>query len=163
MTLDELVPLHHYGKITDLHYTQGYNSFVENGFAFPFFFWEHEGKKYIIDGHGRKPILLRMKEEGVTIPDSFPADPIFADSQAQAKKLIIAQESRYKDILKDEFSGFLAEDGLVLSDVEEFMDIPDLDLGEKPEKKKGSGDCTKCKFFHARNHEIEPSEAKLAE
>lgn len=125
--IHELIELQQYGRITDDHYARFRNSIEELGFSFPFFFWEYEGKKYIIDGHGRKPMLLRMEEEGFTIP-LLPADPIFAKDRQEAKKKLVAQESRFKDINSGKFTDFLSEDGLKWEDIENFADIPGLDV-----------------------------------
>lgn len=148
--LDSLIELHHYGKLTDQHYAHGRNSIEELGFSFPFFFWEHEGKKYILDGHGRKQILLRMREEGFTIPP-LPADPIFAKDRKEAAKKLLAQESRYKDIEKKGLDDFFLENELILTDIDNFVDIPDLVLDDSPKNKREPKEieCPNCqhKFY----------------
>lgn len=126
VNIDELIELHHYGKITDEHYAHARNSLTELGFSFPFFYWEQDGKKYTVDGHSRLKVIKRMRDEGFTIP-SLPADPIFAKDRAEAKKKILAQESRYKDFDEGLFTEFLAEDNLIMEDLENFVDIPGLD------------------------------------
>ncbi len=133
--LDSLIELHHYGKISDQQYAHGRNSIEELGFSFPFFYWEFEGKRYILDGHGRKQILLRMREEGFNIPP-LPADPVFAKDRKEAKKKLLAQESRYKDFDQKGFDDFLQEDNLILEDVENFVEIPGMQFGEKTKKNK---------------------------
>jgi ParB-like chromosome segregation protein Spo0J len=144
--LDEFVELHNYGKISDDHYAHGRNSIEELGFSFPFFAWESDGKKYILDGHGRRKILLRMRDEGFAIPP-LPTDLVFAKDRNEAVKKLLAQESRYKDIDSKLFSEFLVANDLTVEDIGDFVDIPGLEPErEKKPKKSKMIKCPGCGF-----------------
>jgi hypothetical protein len=81
---------------------------IEEGFSFSLHVWEHEGKRWIEDGHQRITALKRMREEGWEIPP-IPYSLVYADDVQQAKRKILGAASQYgkvsetglKDFLKD--------------------------------------------------------------
>lgn len=129
VNIDELNELHHFKTMTDSHYAHARNSITELGFSFPFFVWiDPEGKKWAVDGNSRKKVLLRMRNEGYIIPP-LPADIINAKDKAEAKKKLIAAESRYADPSEEEFANFLQEDNIEIESIESYMDIPEINSG----------------------------------
>lgn len=128
VTLDELSELHHFKTTTDKHYAECRNSLTELGFSFPFFMWvDPTGKKWTVDGHRRLYTLKRMRDEGIPLPDSFPADLIFAKDKKEAAKKVVANESRYGDPNESDFADFLQENEIAFEELENFMDIPGID------------------------------------
>lgn len=150
VNIDELNELHHFKTMTDDHYAHARNSITELGFSFPFFVWiDANGTKWAVDGNSRLKVLKRMRDEGYVIPD-LPADIINAKDKTEAKKKLIAAESRYADPSEGEFAAFLSEDNIEIEDVEAFMDIPDIDSGhwdipdEAKEKKQKEPEIVLC-------------------
>ena len=144
--LDELNELHHFKKTSDQQYANLRNSLTEFGFSFPFFIWiDPNGTKWILDGHRRKPTLIRMRNEGFTIPP-LPAVIIHAQSKQEAAKKVVALESRYGEPDASDFTDFLSEFNIGFEDIENFMDIPGLDTDEKEKKQKKlkSVTCPEC-------------------
>jgi hypothetical protein len=111
-------------------------SILKYGFSFPFFFWENKGRKFCMDGHGRKAALLEMRKRGYDLPE-FPACPIFAKDEAEAKQKLLRNESRYGLMTIEgvlEFSDGLSLDGdeLSLPGVE-LVNVSNKDLAEQDE------------------------------
>ena len=157
VALDELQPLHHFKTLTDADYSRGRNAFLERGFKFPFSTWiSPDGIKYTVDGHQRTPILKRMREEGIKLPDTFPTNYIFADSKEDAATDIIASETKFADINSGEFTLFLTENSIDWADVEDWANIPGLNEGS--EDKPGTSDGGSKKSVTCPNcqHEFTP-------
>lgn len=134
--LDELNELHHFKSTSDQQYANLRNSLTEFGFSFPFFIWiDPNNTKWILDGHRRKPTLIRMRNEGFEIPP-LPAVIIHAKDKQEAAKKVVALESRYGDPNESDFTEFLSEFNIGFEDIENFMDIPGLDIDEKEKKPK---------------------------
>ncbi len=90
-------------KITN---DEAYQKFKERvlkaGFKYVFFYWEDKNKdKYIIDGHHRKKFLLKMEDEGIIIPEFYPALKIDAKNKKDAAKELLYLNSTYGEITKE--------------------------------------------------------------
>jgi DNA modification methylase len=108
--LDKLEPLQgHLKKRTSKDLDQIEKSILQFGIAFPFFYSDIEGHWYILDGHGRKQALLRMRERGAIIPQ-MPIVRVEAASIEEAKQLLLRCESRYGVLEIEGFREFI--DGL---------------------------------------------------
>lgn len=135
--IDELHELHHFKTTKDSQYAHLRNSFTEFGFSFPFQIWiDNEGKKWIMDGHRRKPTLQRMREEGWVF-GKLPASIVMAPDKKTAKKKLLAMESRYGSFDESGFTDFMNEEdsSLMDEDLSLFVEIPELNLDDsEPEK-----------------------------
>jgi hypothetical protein len=69
-------------------------SILKFGIAFPFFYSEIDNHWRILDGHGRKQTLERMREHGYTLPQ-MPIVKVDAKDIEEAKQLLLRCESRY--------------------------------------------------------------------
>lgn len=127
--LDELNDLQ--GNLKDLseeNYVRLRNSMVEFGFSFPVFMWVDEtGKKWIVDAHQRKRVLLKMREEGIVIPP-LPADIIHAKDKIEAKKKLLLHESHYGKLTQEGYDEFFVESGFEFKEdeISDFLDLPDI-------------------------------------
>jgi hypothetical protein len=84
-------------------------------------------KWWIIDGHLRKLLLTKMRnEDGYEIP-SVPCVEIEAVSLADAKKQVLAASSNFHKVSKDGLYEFLNENEMGFEELSEF-DLPDIDL-----------------------------------
>jgi 16S rRNA G966 N2-methylase RsmD len=105
--LDELEPLQgNLKKRTSKELDQIEQSIIKFGIAFPFFYSNIDGRKYILDGHGRKQTLLRMRERGCKLP-LMPIVRVEAKSIEEAKQLLLRCESRYGVIDIEGFRQFI--------------------------------------------------------
>ncbi len=169
VTLEELNDFQSNLKVlTDDNYAKLRNSMTEYGFSFPFFIWiDSEGKKWTADGKQRTRVLSRMQEEGIQLPERYPAFEVIASDRREAKKKVLLCSSRYGKIDEGGMTDYLNEPGFEIdaATLEEFVDFPELDFGEPPveeekvhvKKEEGAIRCPEC------NAEFLPSEAKLAE
>lgn len=128
-------------------------SIEELGFSDPLSLWiAPDGTKYIHDGHERILTLKKMREEGYTIPP-LPASIIEAKDKTEAKKKLLANDSRYGKITADGLSDFMNEEDSAfeeaeLADILEFPEI-DFETGEtedepKPIKEPKEIECPEC-------------------
>jgi ParB family chromosome partitioning protein len=114
--IDKLEPLQGtLKKRTQKDLDQIETSILKFGMAFPFFYSEIGGRYYILDGHGRKQALLRMRERGAVLPE-MPVVRVEAASIEEAKQLLLRCESRY---------GLIDELGF-----DDFINGLDIDFGE---------------------------------
>jgi len=78
---------------------------ISDGFSYPFFIWNNESVKNIIDGHGRLIALRELENEGWEIP-LLPANYILADNEHDAKLKLLKCISRYGDITEASYAFF---------------------------------------------------------
>lgn len=125
-------------------------SILNNGFRIPVFVW----KNRIMDGHGRKLALDSLKKEGYSIPE-IPVVELDADSETEARKLVLLINSRYGIISEEGFYDFAQE--LDMSDISGEVLIPEINLEqmekemEIEEKELSDGietehECPKCGY-----------------
>jgi DNA modification methylase len=134
--IDKLEPLQGtLKKRTSKDLDQIETSILKFGIAFPFFYSDIDGHWYILDGHGRKQTLLRMRECGATLPQ-MPIVRVEAKSLEEAKQLLLRCESRYGVLDIEGFREFI--DGLEM----EWGDLalPSGDLFEFPDLSFDSGE-----------------------
>jgi len=68
----------------------------EDGLLTPFMLWEHEDKKFILDGHGRREALVQLAlNDPSIIEQKFPAVIIKADTREDAIKAVLQISSSY--------------------------------------------------------------------
>lgn len=133
--IDELNDLQ--GNLKDLseeNYIKLRNSITQYGFSFPILMWiDSEGKKWIIDAHQRRRTLLKMREEGWTIPP-LPADIIEASSKSEAKRKLLLLNSRYGKVDLQGYEEFIHEPGAEIDEasMEDFLAIPELEGWDEP-------------------------------
>lgn len=85
--------------LDDSEYKKLRDRMLKDGFSFPFFIWEHKKTFYCLDGHQRKRVLVRMRdEEKIEMPTKFPCVWVHAKSIAEAKRKLLAATSQYGKI-----------------------------------------------------------------
>lgn len=108
------------GKLKNLSeqsYEKLKHQILRLGFAEPFSIWEDpDGKRHLINGHQRSRVLKRMRDdEGIKLPELFPANIIEAETLERAKELVLSLTSQYGDMTEEGLAEFIA-------------DMPDIDL-----------------------------------
>lgn len=122
-------------------------SIKKHGVAFPIFIWQTEENgetiNYCLDGHCRTRALREMAAAGEQIPP-LPVDYIHAETEAEAKELLLKLNSQYGHMTADSVSAFLGD---IKIDFDELA-LPDgvLDLGKlEPEETKGDDEAPALK------------------
>jgi CRISPR/Cas system-associated exonuclease Cas4 (RecB family) len=80
---------------------------LEVGFKYLFYYWQDKEHKYIIDGHHRQKTLLKMKEEGISIPEYYPAIEIDAKDKKEAAKELLFLNSNYGEMTHQGLKEFI--------------------------------------------------------
>jgi len=102
----KLTPLQ--GNLKDFHqseYEKLTRSIEKYGFRVPVFVWPHNGKNYILDGHGRHRWLTR---ENAT-PRLIPMVKITAGNLTEAKEILLVITSSYQRITQDGLDEFTSD------------------------------------------------------
>lgn len=82
---------------------------VSDGLTMPFAIWKHEGKNYILDGHGRLEALIRLSMQTPDIlTEEFPCLMIQAEDEQTARKLLLQITSQYGHVTKKGVIAFTA-------------------------------------------------------
>lgn len=95
------------------------------GFAFPFFVWRDGDQQWILDGHGRLAALTALRAEGWEVPP-LPAVDIAATDMADAKRRLLALNSRYGKMTTEGFEAFVA--GVELQSIAMDLALPEIDV-----------------------------------
>lgn len=150
------------------NYEKGKKSVLDLGFSFCPHAWESEGKLHLLDGHQRKRILKKMREEGYKIP-KVPTIKVEARDYQEAKKKVLAGTSQYGEITNEGLYQFIHESEIDPASLQMSFRFPEIDLPKfneayfsEPEhvefeargsQEKDEGDfqkfdhtCPKCKF-----------------
>jgi len=99
-------------ELSKTNYEKLKKSIMDYGIISPFFVWQGN----ILDGHCRRNTLMKMESEGFYLPSMFPAVDIKAESEKDAKKILLAITSQYNK---------MTEEGLA-----EFMNDAEIDFAE---------------------------------
>ena len=87
-------------------------SIKKHGVAFPIFIWQTEENgetiNYCLDGHCRTRALREMAAAGEQIPP-LPVDYIHAETEAEAKELLLKLNSQYGHMTADSVAAFLGD------------------------------------------------------
>ena len=76
-------------------------SLLKEGLLMPFVIWQHDGKNYLLDGHGRRQALLDLAELDTDISkQTFPYLLIQAETEDEAKTALLEITSSYGKITK---------------------------------------------------------------
>lgn len=99
------------------------------GIRFPVFIWRHEGHTYTIDGHQRALVLKDMIADGwVLIDNEIPVVEIQADSEQEAKQLILLATSQYGKTNPDALYEFLHAAEIDFEQIKTYLDVPGINL-----------------------------------
>ena len=77
------------------------DSLLREGLLMPFAIWDHDDKKYLLDGHGRKEALVQLAVEDANLLNvDWPCIYIKADTEDDARKALLQITSSYGKITK---------------------------------------------------------------
>jgi len=140
-------------KITKENLDKLKKAILKYGFTAPLFVWDDHGDYRLLDGHQRLKALLKMREEGYTIP-MIPVDYIEAEDEAEAKAKLLHITSQYGEFSTEGFMDFTDGlefdfEGIRLTDGEFNIDysIPDENKEIDEESFLNTdNECPKCGF-----------------
>jgi len=133
ISLDKIIPFQ--GDLKDLsgsNYKKLKKQILTHGMVAPFMLW----KGNCIDGHQRLKTLLKMKEEGIKLPELFPMVEIEAKDEKTAKKIVLAISSQYGKITEESLFDFSKSFDLGFKEMEESFNFDAFDFKDY-EKKYG--------------------------
>jgi len=116
---------------------------IKYGFSFPMFVWEYNGKKYVVDGHGRLAALYKLELERYAIP-KIPVVYIQAENPEKAIQILLLCNSRFgyiTDVSADMFMEGVKYEDLVAG---LNLDGPLVSTEELPALKPMDIFCPKC-------------------
>lgn len=105
------------------------NSIKNNGYIFPIYVWQNEGKNYIIGGHHRSSVINNLQRQGYKI-EGIPATHVKASSMAEAQKFVLLDSAQYAAIDKKYFGEFVAENNLNLDEILAEVNNKEVDLSD---------------------------------
>lgn len=120
---------------------------IENeGFGFPIVVWKaDDGKNYIIDGHQRLRVIMKMAEDGWKIPP-LPVSFSSNDDTRQAKARLLAGASHFGRIQDQGLYEYSVEANLDYEQIAAIVSTPEINL-----------DRFRVEFFDDINQSIEAS------
>lgn len=115
-------------ELTKDNYDKLYKQ-IKKKFTMPFAVWEDkDGIIHMLDGHQRKHVLNEMISQGEDIPDKFPCNFIEAESEREAKEILLSFVSQYGQITDEGLAQFVTDAEFDADMLKENFNIPGLDL-----------------------------------
>ena len=129
LTLEELNDFQgNLKELTEENFAKLRKEIEETGFAFAFHVWKDpDGKHWILDGHQRRRVLTRMKEEGVEIPP-LPVCEVEARTYKEAKRRVLQGTSQYGVMTGQGLYEFMSESEIDFEDLEKSFRMPDINV-----------------------------------
>jgi hypothetical protein len=117
-------------------------SIRKSGFTAPILLWS--GKDFILDGHQRLKAVMELRAEGWVVRDGvLPYVEIMADTEKEAREMVLAFNSQYGRVTSKGLRDFIGEDfEEEIGDLKGFLKIPHIDLEamEREIRDQGSDD-----------------------
>ena len=144
VSLDNLIDIQGDLKnITDENLDKLLGTMRENGFCEPFVVWKDEEKKLVvISGNQRLKALKKARELNWTLPSSFPAVEVKAESYKEAKKMLLSLASYYGRADKLKLEEFILSNDFDLKETISLIEFPDITfkLEDNPKEQLESAD-----------------------
>ena len=120
-------------EMTEERYQKFRRLIIRDGINFSMHVWREplEKKKFrwwIIDGHGRHALLVKMRAEGYVVPP-IPCVEIEASSFRDAKRRVLAASSSFHRATPQGVYEFLSDIEMPLEEIADY-DLPDIDVPE---------------------------------
>lgn len=96
------------------------------GFSEPIAVWEHDDVCYVLNGHQRLAVLLRMRADGWEVPP-VPVSLVEAADEAEARYKVLSLVSQFGTITENGLKTFLDESGIDVKQALEDFSFPELD------------------------------------
>lgn len=113
--------------LSSVNYEKLKKQILDEGFSAPIFVWQDKGKWWILDGHQRKHVILKLKAEGYAIP-SLPCVQIHASTKKAAKKKLLTYVAQFGKVDGQGLYEYIMESELSLEELKEVGDIADINM-----------------------------------
>lgn len=100
---------------------------IDFGFSDPVNAWENNNQKFIVSGHQRVATLLRMRQEGYTVP-YIPYNLVDAENEHEAKMKVLGAASQFGKITTMGLRAFMDDLSLDIADLEQGFALPGIDM-----------------------------------
>jgi len=128
LPLESLLPTQDQLKeLSQDNYAKLKNEILSEGFSFPFFVWQHNNENRILDGHHRRLVLIKMREEGYEIPE-LPCAIVKANNEKEAARKLLAVTSQYAKITDQGLYEFMNKFDIDMSEIKDRFEFSDIDL-----------------------------------
>lgn len=115
-------------SLSEKAFNQLKNEILETGFAFPIHVWRNTaGVNFIIGGHQRHRVLLKLKEEGYAITE-VPVVYIEADTVEEAKRRVLQDVAQYGQIEGQGLYQFLSDAAMPVEELLKDFKLPDINI-----------------------------------
>lgn len=142
LPIDQLVIIQgNLKELSEKNYAKLHDLIITKGFDSPIQIWEApDGTKQILDGSQRLRVLLKLREEGYSIPE-VPIDLIYADNEKDARERLLTKVSQYGEVTEEGLYEFTNYEGAIIEpDFSELLDIPNFDFDKDTIEVKGRGE-----------------------
>lgn len=109
---------------------------VSSGFCAPFFIWDDGESLRIIDGHQRRAALLSLEADGYEIPP-LPVDYIHAETEEEAKEILLSVSSQYGEWVEDELAEWIEN---IDDELKKSLRLVDKEMRIRPSSTIGDND-----------------------
>lgn len=114
-------------SLSDADYMKLKGEITELGYSFPICVWQHSKQNFILDGHQRRRVLMKMREEGWEVP-KLPVVVVHAETYKEAKQKLLAAASQFGRVESQGLYEFMDEAGLSIDELYERVRFPELDM-----------------------------------
>lgn len=105
-------------RLDESEYLKLRGQIVDNGYSSPIAVWQSENSYYILDGHQRKRVLSKLREDGWVVPP-LPVVMVAAKSYKQAKQKLLAATSQYEKMETQGLYEYLMDSSITLDELYE--------------------------------------------
>lgn len=146
------------GKLKDLsidNYKKLKGEILKRGFSDPILIWKNKGKNYILSGHQRYRVLVKMHQDGFHVP-KIPCIEIRAKDSKEAKHKVLAMASQYGHISGQGLYEFISDSKIDLPELVDSFEFPEINFKgfikeyfeEEPKTKKENKEkvCPNCGY-----------------
>jgi hypothetical protein len=128
LPLESLIPTQDQLKeLSQDNYAKLKNEILSEGFSFPFFVWQHNNENRILDGHHRRLVLIKMREEGYEIPD-LPCAIVKANNEKEAARKLLAVTSQYAKITDQGLYEFMNKFDIEMNEIKDRFEFNDINM-----------------------------------
>lgn len=114
-------------SLSEADYEKLKGEMIEHGFSFPIAIWNNGKQNFILDGHQRRRVLLKMKEEGWVIP-KLPVSITHAKTLKEAKLKLLGAASQYGQITPQGLYEYVSESDISVEEMIQRHRLPEIDL-----------------------------------
>jgi len=114
--------------LPDENYQKLKNELLTVGFKIPFFIWDNNGVRELLDGTQRFHTLTRMASEGIDVDKKYPCCILDVATRKEAGEMILAISSQYGKMTLDSMLDFNTEFEIDNDEAKDRFDFDGFDI-----------------------------------